>query len=61
MARVTLTADPASFATTRLAGVTDSNVCTGVPACVTETSAGLPLAAVTRMVAVRLVMPVLAV
>jgi hypothetical protein len=55
--------DAASFATTRLAGVTDSTGCTGVAACVTVTSVGLPLAslAVTRIVAVLLVVPVLAI
>ena len=55
--------DAASLVTTRLAGVTDSTVCTGAPACVTVTSAGLPLAslAVTRIVAVRLAVPVFAV
>jgi hypothetical protein len=53
---------PASLATDWLVGVTDSTVCTGVAACVTVTSVGLFVAplAVTRIVAVRLVVPVLA-
>jgi hypothetical protein len=46
---------PASFATFRVAGVTDKMGCAGVSAWVTVTSSGLPIApvAVTRIVAVR--------
>jgi hypothetical protein len=55
---------PAFLATSRLTGDTDRTGCVGVAvgACVTVTSLGLPAApvAVTRMVAVRTEMPVLA-